>query len=136
MCTLLIPIGTDRELADASLSVAGCQAGSRIQDIIERLERDFRQRVSTMRSSLIDTTSAAAIKELLKELPAGEVKDQVGHLLCDGHTYDSIMSSDDIDQLFTRLSSMQAWDFLHPQLLEYLIQELGDYEANTVSQHN
>ena len=124
-----LPTGT--ELAEASpLSVAAYQVDSKIQDAIEGLQRDFRQRVSTMRISLIDTTSAAAIKELLRELPAGEVKDQVGYLL--SKNYSLIMSSDDIDQLFLHLSSLQAWDFLHPQLLEYLVQELGDYETKKI----
>ena len=110
--------------------MAAYQVDSGIQDAIERLQRDFRQRVSTIRISLIDTTSVAAIKELLRELPIGEVKDQVGYLLI--NNYHLIMRSDDIDQLFLHLSSMQAWDFLHPQLLEYLVQELGDNDAKKV----
>ena len=51
ICTFL-PIGT--ELAEASsLSVAAHQVDSRIQDAIEGLQRDFRQRVSTIRVSII-----------------------------------------------------------------------------------
>ena len=103
------------------------------QEAIERLQRDFRERVSRIRLSLTATISLTTIKDLLKaELPAGEVKNQVGHLLSDSRNYRLIMSSDDIDQLFVRLSNIQAWDFLHPQLLEYLVQELADYETKKI----
>jgi hypothetical protein len=67
------------------------------------------------------------IKELLKELPAGEVKGQVGLLL--SNNFWTIMRSRSIDDLFTYLSNIQAWDFLHPQLLEYLVRELGGDNA-------
>ena len=99
-----------------------------IVEAIERLQRDFRQRVANIRSSF-ESISVSAIKELLKELPAGEVKGQVGLLLNKSDNFSGIMSSDDIDQLFRHLSNIQAWDFLHPQLLEYLVQELGDDDA-------
>ena len=100
------------------------------KEVIERLQREFRERVSRIRLSLTATISLTAIKDLLKELPAGEVKNQVGHLL--SNNYSLIMSSDDIDQLFVHLSNMQAWDFLHPQLLEYLVQELADDEIKEI----
>ena len=102
------------------------------QEAIEILQREFRERVSRIRLSLTATISLTAIKDLLKELPAGEVKDQVGHLLSNSDNYSLIMSSDDIDQLFVRLSNIQAWDFLHPQLLEYLVQELAGYETKKI----
>lgn len=41
----------------------------------------------------------------------------------------AILESADIDQLFITLSNINAWDFLHPQLLEYLVQELGENQA-------
>ena len=69
-----------------------------------------------------------AIKDLLlQELPAGEVKSQVGLLL--SKNFRTIMSSYSVDHLFINLSNIQAWDFLHPQLLEYLVQELGNDDA-------
>jgi hypothetical protein len=130
-----LPIGTAHEVAGAC-SAAACQVDGTIshgiQEAIKTLQRDFRERVSKIRSSLVANVSLTAIKDLLKELPAGEVKDQVGHLLSNGDNYHLIMSSNDIDQLFVRLSSMQAWDFLHPQLLEYFVQELADYEIKKI----
>lgn len=106
-----------------------CDIDRNILRTIEKLQRDFRQRVTCIRLSLnnFGTVSVAEIKELLKELPAGEVKGQVGLLLSNNFT--TIMSSHSIDHLFTCLSHIQAWDFLHPQLLEYLVQELGDDDA-------
>ena len=99
-----------------------------VLEAIKGLQRDFRERVSKIRSSF-EIVSLSAIKELLKELPAGEVKGQVGLLLSRSDNFSAIMSSDSIDHLFMNLSNIQAWDFLHPQLLEYLVQELGDDEA-------
>ena len=112
--------------------MAAYHVDSRIQDTIERLQRDFRLQVTKIRSTLTKTVPVKAVKDLLRELPAGEVKDQVGHLLSDSNNYGRIMNSDNIDHLFTNLSITQAWDFLHPQLLEYFIQELGDYETKMI----
>ena len=103
-----------------------CDADCDILKTIEKLQRDFRQRVAHIRLSF-GAVSMGAIKDLLKELPAGEVKGQVGLLL--SNNFDIIMSSHSVDHLFTCLSNIQAWDFLHPQLLEYLVQELGDDDA-------
>ena len=104
-----------------------CDVDCNILKAIEKLQRDFRERVTQIRLSF-RTVSVAAIKELLfQELPAGEVKVQVGVLL--NNNFTAIMSSHSIDHLFTYLSNIQAWDFLHPQLLEYLVQELGNDDA-------
>ena len=60
-------------------------------------------------------------------MPAGEVKGQVG-LILSKHSGE-IWNSDDVARLFANLSNIQAWDFLHPQLLEYIVQELGGNDA-------
>ena len=104
-----------------------CDVDCNILETIEELQRDFRQRVTHIRLSF-RAVSLAEIKELLlQELPAGEVKGQAGVLLSNNFT--AIESSHNSDRLFTYLSNIQAWDFLHPQLLEYLVQELGNDDA-------
>ena len=105
-----------------------CDVDCNILKAIENLQRDFRERVTHIRLSFKTAVSVATIKELLsQELPAGEVKGQVGLLL--SNNFMTIRSSYSIDHLFIYLSNIQAWDFLHPQLLEYLVQELGDDDA-------
>ena len=113
------------------IDVATCELQNnycKIQKAIDRLQRDFRLNVTKIRSSF-ESISVVATKELLKELPAGEVKGQVGLLLNKSDNLGGVVNSADVDQLFTHLSNIQAWDFLHPQLLEYLVQELGDDKA-------
>lgn len=113
------------------IDVATCEVENnycKIQKAIDRLQRDFRLNVTKIRSSF-ESISVVAMKELLKELPAGEVKGQVGLLLNKSDNLGGVVNSADVDQLFTHLSNIQAWDFLHPQLLEYLVQELGDDKA-------
>ena len=86
-----------------------CDVNSDVLKTIEKLQRDFRQQVSHIRLSF-RAISVAVIKELLsQELPAGEVKGQVGLLLSNNFT--TIMSSHSIEQLFTCLSNIRAWDF-------------------------
>ena len=68
---------------------------------------------------------------LLGELPIGEVKGQVGFILAQSNNVRFIKEKTDIHELFIFLSNINAWDCLHPQLLEYLVQELGDDEAKT-----
>ena len=102
--------------------------GCKVKEAIDRLEKDFILQAAKIRSSF-KSISVSHVKELLKELPAGEVKGQVGCLFNKGDNFSMAMRSDDVDQLFAHLSNIQAWDFLHPQLLEYLVQELGDDKA-------
>ena len=105
-----------------------CEVNPQIDAAITELQRDFRECVSALR--LTFTESVSAIKELLQsELPAGEVKGQVGLLLTQSANMRAIRESTDTDQLFMTLSNINAWDFLHPQLLEYLVVELRKDEA-------
>lgn len=98
-----------------------------IQATINDLQCNFSRKVNAIRSSLTCTTDA--IKQSLSELPAGEVKGQVGCLLTQSEHFCTVMNSRNTHQLFVNLSNIHAWDFLHPQLLEYLVNEHGENEA-------
>ena len=107
-----------------------CKVSECVQVAITDLQRGFERCVCTIRSSL-ESASVDRIKELLRELPAGEVKGQVGCLLTQSNNYRLIMASTDINHLFTNLSNIHAWDFQHPQLLDYLVQEVGKDTAKS-----
>lgn len=110
---------------ETSATVPTCEVSEHVQVAIHNLRSDFGRRVTVIRSSL-GNASVERIKSLLSELPAGEVKGQVGCLLTQRDNCRIVMGSTDILELFMNLSNIHAWDFLHPQLLEYLVQELGD----------
>ena len=111
-------------------SSSTCEVDCSIQEAIDTLQGDFRQCVTIIRLSFETVSDAVSgIKESLKELPAGEVKGQVGLLLTQSDNLRIVMNSDNIDELFMNLSNIRAWDFLHPQLLEYLVWVLGKDEA-------
>ena len=107
-----------------------CGVHEHVQVAITGLQNDFERCVCTIRSSL-ESASIERIKELLTELPPGEVKGQVGCLLTQRNNYHLIMASTSVCQLFMNLSNIHAWDFLHPQLLDYLIQKVGKDSAKS-----
>ena len=124
-------LGSSRNDTGAACTVSCELVSPQIEAAMCELESDFRQRVNVIRSSL--TCTVDTIKELLQsELPAGEVKGQVGFLLTQSVNLHAIMESADIDRLFMTLSNINAWDFLHPQLLEYLVQQLGEDKAKKI----